>query len=135
MTNVLVSAPYMLPFMDRFTPVLEHFGLHPIIPDVHERLEAEEILRYAGQFEGTICGDDRYNADVIKACLPALKVISKWGTGIDSIDKQAAEAMGVRDEHPKRFHRARFRKRLVQHSQLCPQAALDGSLHEKRHLG
>ena len=96
MTNVLVSAPYMLPFMDRFTPVLEHFGLHPIIPDVHERLEAEEILRYAGQFEGTICGDDRYNADVIKACLPALKVISKWGTGIDSIDKQAAEAMGVR---------------------------------------
>ena len=47
-------------------------------------------------FEGAVCGDDRYNADVIKACLPALKVISKWGTGIDSIDKQAAESMGVR---------------------------------------
>jgi D-3-phosphoglycerate dehydrogenase len=51
MKNVLVSAPYMLPFMDRFGPVLEHFGIHPIIPEVHERLEAEEILRYAGQFE------------------------------------------------------------------------------------
>lgn len=96
MKNVLVSAPYMLPFMDRFTPILEHFGVRVIIPDVHERLEAEEILRYAGQFEGTICGDDRYNADVIRACLPTLKVISKWGTGIDSIDKEAAEAMGVR---------------------------------------
>jgi len=96
MKNVLVSAPYMLPFMDRFGPVLEHFDIHPIIPEVHERLEAEEILRYAGQFEGAVCGDDRYNADVIKACLPALKVISKWGTGIDSIDKQAAESMGVR---------------------------------------
>ncbi|MEN6531267.1 MAG: hypothetical protein ABFD17_05755, partial [Anaerolineaceae bacterium] len=60
MKKVLVSAPYMLPFMDRFGPVLEHFGIHPIIPEVHERLEAEEILRYAGQFEGTICGDDRY---------------------------------------------------------------------------
>ena len=96
MKNVLVSAPYMLPFMDRFGPVLEHFGIHPIIPEVHERLEAEEILRYAGQFEGTICGDDRYSAEVIRACLPALKVISKWGTGIDSIDKEAAESMGVR---------------------------------------
>jgi len=96
MKNVLVSAPYMLPFMDRFSPVLEHFGIHSIIPEVHERLEADEILRHAGQFEGTICGDDRYSAEVIKACLPALKVISKWGTGIDSIDKEAAESMGVR---------------------------------------
>lgn len=96
MKTVLVSAPYMLPFMNRFTPVLENFGLKVVIPDVHERLEAEEILRYAGQFEGTICGDDRYNASVIRACLPALKVISKWGTGIDSIDKEAAESMGVR---------------------------------------
>ena len=32
---------------------------------------------------------------VIKACLPRLKVISKWGTGIDSIDKEAAERLGV----------------------------------------
>jgi D-3-phosphoglycerate dehydrogenase len=32
---------------------------------------------------------------VIEACLPRLKVISKWGTGIDSIDKEAAERHGV----------------------------------------
>ena len=33
---------------------------------------------------------------MIKACLPRLKVISKWGTGIDSIDKQAALSLGVK---------------------------------------
>jgi D-3-phosphoglycerate dehydrogenase len=66
-----------------------------IVPEVHERLSEEEILKYAGQFDGTICGDDRYTENAIKHCLPRLKVISKWGTGIDSIDKAAAEKLGV----------------------------------------
>ncbi len=96
MPTVLISAPYMLPFMHRFTPILESFGLTVVIPPVDERLEAEDILRYAGKFEGTICGDDRYNAEVIEACSPQLKVLSKWGTGIDSLDQEAAERFGVK---------------------------------------
>ena len=93
--KVLFSAPYMVPFIDRFRPVLAHYGLEIIEAPVEERLEEEEILAFAGEFDGTICGDDRYTERVIKACLPRLKVISKWGTGIDSIDKQAAERLGV----------------------------------------
>ena len=93
--TVLFSAPYMVPFIERFRPVLAHYGLEILEADVEERLEEEDILAYAGQFDGTICGDDRYSERVIRACLPRLKVISKWGTGIDSIDKQAAERLGV----------------------------------------
>jgi D-3-phosphoglycerate dehydrogenase len=93
--QVLFSAPYMVPFIDRFRPVLAHYGLEIIEAPVEERLEEEDILAFAGQFDGTICGDDRYTERVIKACLPRLKVISKWGTGIDSIDKEAAERLGV----------------------------------------
>ena len=96
MSAVLVTAPYMLPYMQRFKPILEYFGLNVLQPEVHERFSEEEILRYAGQFVGTICGDDRYSARVIAACAPALRVISKWGTGIDSIDQQAAAEFGVR---------------------------------------
>ncbi len=96
MNTVLITAPYMIPYMHRFMPVLEYFGLKLIIPEVYERFEAEDILSYAGQFDGTICGDDRYNAEVIHACLPRLKVISKWGTGIDSIDQEAAARLGVK---------------------------------------
>jgi D-3-phosphoglycerate dehydrogenase len=58
-------------------------------------MEEEDLLAYAGGFDGTICGDDRYSPRVIEACLPRLKVISKWGTGIDSIDKEFAEKNGV----------------------------------------
>lgn len=95
MAVVLLSAPYMLPFVDRFKPVFEHYGLELIIPRVNERLEEDEIMKYAGQFDGAVCGDDRYTARVLKACLPRLKVISKWGTGIDSIDRVTCEELGI----------------------------------------
>ena len=96
MPTVLFSAPYMLPFIDRFRPVLEQYGISLIVADVQERLEEADILKYAGQFDGAICGDDYYTARVIAACAPRLKVISKWGTGIDSIDQKAAAEYGVR---------------------------------------
>ena len=95
MLTILFSAPYMLPFLDRFGPVLERYGLELITPVVRERLDEDEILKYAGQFDGAICGDDRYTARVLEACLPRLKVISKWGTGIDSIDSAAASRLGI----------------------------------------
>ena len=96
MPTVLFSAPYMLPFLDRFGPLLERYGLELITPVVRERLEEDEILKYAGQFDGAICGDDRYSAIVLAACAPRLKVISKWGTGVDSIDSAACESLGVK---------------------------------------
>jgi D-3-phosphoglycerate dehydrogenase len=95
MKTVLISAPYMLPEMKRFRPVLEAFDLDLITPAVNERLSEEEILVHAGAFDGVICGDDRFTRRVIEACLPRLKVISKWGTGIDSIDRAAANELGV----------------------------------------
>lgn len=95
MKTVLVSAPYMLPELGRFRPILESFDLQLIVPEVHERLSEEEILVHAGSFDGTICGDDRYTRRVIEACTPRLSVISKWGTGIDSIDQTAASERGV----------------------------------------
>lgn len=93
--TVLLSAPYMIPFKDRFIPVLEKYGLEVIVPDVHERLSEVELLAYAGEIDGVICGDDRFTPKVIDAYLPRLKVISKWGTGIDSIDKKYANSVGV----------------------------------------
>ena len=96
MPTILLSAPYMLPFLDRFRPVLERHGLDLLVPEVHERLEEADLLKYAGQFDGAICGDDRYTARVLEACSPRLKVISKWGTGIDSIDATACARLGVK---------------------------------------
>jgi D-3-phosphoglycerate dehydrogenase len=95
MPVVLMTAPYMIPFLDRFEPVFEHFGLQVVAPTVNERMEEPDLLKYAGQFDGTICGDDRYTRAVLEKCAPRLKVIAKWGTGTDSIDRKACSDLGI----------------------------------------
>ena len=65
--TVLITAPYMLPVVGRFEPVLDKYGIVLIIPDVQERMEETDLLKYAGEFDGGICGDDRYSARVIEA--------------------------------------------------------------------
>lgn len=94
--TVLLSAPYMLSSVERFRPLFARYGIELIMPEVHERLEPDEIMRFAGKFDGAMCGDDRFTADVLAACAPRLKVISKWGTGIDSFDREAAAKLGIR---------------------------------------
>lgn len=85
----------MVPYLDRFGPVLKNYGLELIVAQVQERLNENDLLEYAGQFDGVICGDDRFTERVLEACAPRLKVISKWGTGVDSIDLQAASRLGI----------------------------------------
>lgn len=96
MPTVLFSAPYMIPFLERYRPLFDHYGIDLIVPEVQERLEEAQILVFAGQFDGTICGDDRYTERAIRACAPRLRVISKWGTGIDSIDLETATNLGIK---------------------------------------
>jgi D-3-phosphoglycerate dehydrogenase / 2-oxoglutarate reductase len=96
MPTVLMTAPYMIPFLERFQPTFDKYGITLIVPEVRERMEEADLLKYAGQFDGAICGDDRYTARVLEASTPRLKVISKWGTGIDSIDAAACSRLNVR---------------------------------------
>ena len=93
---VLLSAPYLLPHVERFKPAIEGAGIQLVIAPVRERLSEEELLAYAGGIDGVLCGDDRYSARVLEKAAPRLKVISKWGTGIDSIDQEAARRLGIR---------------------------------------
>jgi D-3-phosphoglycerate dehydrogenase len=45
-----------------------------------------ELVTKDGGFDGLLNGDDRITAKVIDAALPRLKVIAKYGIGLDSID-------------------------------------------------
>lgn len=96
MPTVLVTAPYIVPVLDRFRPVLDQQGIELVVAQVLERLEEKDLLRYAGRFDATLCGDDLYTARVLEACAPRLKVISKWGTGVDSIDAESCSRLGIK---------------------------------------
>ena len=93
--------------MNRVPPTTPSFqdtpGLH------HDRLAAANceivrergplsealMLELAGQFDAYLCGDDALTRSVIQKSLPRLKVISKYGIGLDKIDVPAATELKV----------------------------------------
>jgi len=64
---------------------------------VRERgpLTEGRMLELAGQFDAFLCGDDAITRAVIEKSRPRLKVISKYGIGLDKIDLNAATELGV----------------------------------------
>jgi len=58
-------------------------------------LSEERMLELAGQFDAYLCGDDALTRQVIAKSLPRLKVISKYGIGLDKIDVTAATDLKV----------------------------------------
>jgi hypothetical protein len=58
-------------------------------------LPEARMLELAGQFDAYLCGDDAITRAVIVKSLPRLKVISKYGIGLDKIDVVAATDLKV----------------------------------------
>ena len=53
------------------------------------------MLEIVGDFEGIICGDDAITRAVLEKALPKLRVLSKYGIGVDKIDVEAATDLGL----------------------------------------
>lgn len=58
-------------------------------------LPEEKMLELAGEFDGFLCGDDAITEEVINKSLPRLKVISKYGIGLDKINVEHATAKKI----------------------------------------
>ncbi len=93
--KVLISAPYFIPIIKRFQSEFDRRNIEVIIPQVNERLEESDLLKLMPDIDGIICGDDRFTPKAIEIS-KKLKVISKWGTGIDSINKEACQKRGIK---------------------------------------
>ena len=58
-------------------------------------LSEERMLELVGELDGLLCGDDAITSSVIDKALPRLKVIAKYGIGIDKIDVEHATSRGL----------------------------------------
>ncbi|MCP5545719.1 MAG: 3-phosphoglycerate dehydrogenase, partial [Akkermansiaceae bacterium] len=64
---------------------------------VRERgpLSEERMLELVGDFDAILCGDDVISRAVLEKAAPRLKILSKYGIGVDKIDVKAATEMGI----------------------------------------
>ncbi|HAP00061.1 MAG TPA: 3-phosphoglycerate dehydrogenase, partial [Fibrobacteres bacterium] len=53
-------------------------------------LPESEMLKLVGDIDAFLCGDDEITCAVIQKALPRLKVISKYGIGLDKVDVKSA---------------------------------------------
>ncbi len=64
---------------------------------VRERgpLPEAKMLELVGDFDAILCGDDQITRAVLEKAAPRLKILSKYGIGVDKIDVKAATEMGI----------------------------------------
>lgn len=81
--------------IEDWRPALEEAGLEVVVPAIPgQHLEGEALVAALDGCVGVVAGDDKFTADVLDH-LPALRVISKWGIGVDGIDRTHAAGRGI----------------------------------------
>lgn len=58
-------------------------------------LSEEQMLGLVGDIDAILCGDDVITRKVLDKAAPRLKLLSKYGIGVDKIDVDAASEMGI----------------------------------------
>lgn len=93
--RVLITCPQLQQTIDGYRDVFAERGIEIELPHVEQQLGESDLLDIIDRFDGVIAGDDKFTAPVLKKG-KRLKVIAKWGVGVDGIDLEAAERMGIR---------------------------------------
>ncbi len=93
--KVGVTCIQLIRDLEGFRPALEEAGIEVVAPSVPGQfLVGDALVEALAGCDGVVAGDDRFTADVLER-LPGLRAIAKWGIGVDSIDFEAAERLGI----------------------------------------
>lgn len=94
--RILITTQMMIHDQTRFRGWLESERLLVDFRMSKQFLSEKECLEIPAIYDGWIAGDDRITKRVLDHFSPRLKVISKWGTGLDSIDLDYAQKSAVK---------------------------------------
>lgn len=92
--RVLISCPLIIDAIDEYANILANHHIEYDVADVDQHLTESELLDVIDLYDGVLAGDDEFTREVINSA-SKLKVISKWGVGIDAINIGAAEENDV----------------------------------------
>ena len=94
--KIAVTCIQLIRDIENFAPIFNDHGIDFALPEVKGQfLEGQDLINALEGCVGVIAGDDQFSEEVLRSC-PGLKVISKWGIGIDGIDLRIAEDLGIK---------------------------------------
>lgn len=94
--RILVTCPPMLGMIDEFRPIFAGKNVELDAPEVVQTMTEDELCAILPDMDGWIIGDDPASARVLETgAAGKLKAIVKWGVGVDNVDFDAAERLGL----------------------------------------
>ncbi|WP_221625509.1 phosphoglycerate dehydrogenase [Halobellus ruber] len=84
--------------IDQYADLFAEYNIAYDVANVDQQLSEDELLDIIDKYDGVLAGDDEFTRKVIAAG-DRLKIIAKWGIGIDAIDTDAAADHGVAVEN------------------------------------
>jgi D-3-phosphoglycerate dehydrogenase len=92
--NVLITCPHLQKTIDQYRSFFAERNIEVVVPPIVQQMSEAELLEIIDQFDGVIAGDDPFTAKVLEKG-KRLKIVAKWGIGMDAIDRPAAERLGI----------------------------------------
>jgi D-3-phosphoglycerate dehydrogenase len=94
--KVLITCRQMQNVFEHFRSKFEERDLEVALPDLNgqQQFDEPQMVELIADVDGVIAGDDVISAAVMDAGR-RLKVIAKWGVGVDAIDLEAAASRGI----------------------------------------
>ena len=96
--RVLVTCGHLQRTIDRYRDFLREHDVEVEMPVVEQQLSEGELLEIIEEFDGVVAGDDPFTARVLERGR-RLRVLTKWGVGVDGIDLGAAQRLGIEVTH------------------------------------
>ena len=98
--KVLITCPKLIQNLDKYGKLLKENNIEYSAPRVIQQLPLDELLKYVPEYDGWIAGDDPANREVLEAGKKGrLKVLVKWGVGIDNVDRKVCDELGIKFAH------------------------------------
>lgn len=93
--RVLISCRLVWDVLDSYRDLLTSHAVEWDVPNIRgQQMEEADLLPVIGGYTGILAGDDRLTRRVLEEA-KVLRVVSKWGVGVDAIDLDAAAELGI----------------------------------------
>lgn len=93
--RVVVTCPPMQRTADEWLSSLTDRGIAVELPPVTQHVSRSDLERLLPISDGIIAGDEQLDRALLAAAVPRLRVVSRWGVGIDNVDLDAARELGI----------------------------------------